>query len=128
MPNDESSTKCSAKILLVEAHKAQCSMIKSVVPTPSKCYLTSLILFLVSAGMASTDIVVRKRLDAQGHVVLNSTKRPLVEVDHWASFWKGWLLNIPFLPAVFMLILGVALWIRSKIKGKHNSETVRSSP
>jgi hypothetical protein len=72
-------------------------------------------LLMVSAGMASTYTVFRKRLDADGHVMLNSNGRPLVEVDQWASFWNGWPSNLPFVAAIFLLILGVVLWIRSRI-------------
>ena len=93
-------------------------MNKSIAPTPSKCFLTSLILFLVGVSMASSYGVFRKRLDADGHVMLNSNGRPLVEIDQWASFWNGWPSNLPVVAALLFFILGVVLWIRSKIKGK----------
>ena len=57
----------------------------------------------------STYTVLRKCVDTDGHVMLNFDGRPLVEVDHWASFWNGWPSNIPIVAAIFPIILGGAL-------------------
>ena len=64
--------------------------------------------------MATTSIVLRKRVDAQGNVILAPNGHPLVEVDYWASFWHGWPSNIPWVLAEFFLILGIVLWIRGR--------------
>jgi hypothetical protein len=48
-------------------------------------------------------------LDEHGRVMVGSNGRPLVEVDHWASFWNGWYSNIPGIAWVVFLMLGIFL-------------------
>lgn len=91
-------------------------MIKSIFPTHHKCFLISLILFLVGVGMASSYAVFRNRLDDEGHVIMDSNGRTLVEIDQWASFWNGWPSNLPIVAAMLIFALGVVLWARSKLK------------
>jgi hypothetical protein len=78
-------------------------------PSPCACFVTSILLLLLGAGLATTFTVVRKQLDAHGHVILGPNGRPLVEVDQWATFWNGWYSNIPGILSVAFLGLGVFL-------------------
>ena len=91
---------------------------KSIVPTPSTCFLTSLIFLFVGLVMVTDTGVFRKRLDADGRVMLLPNGRPVIEVDQWASFWNGWPSNLPLVAAILFLFLGVVLWFRSRIKEK----------
>lgn len=68
--------------------------------------------------MVTDSGVFRKRLDADGRVMLYPNGCPMIEVDEWASFWNGWPSNLPLVAAILFLILGVVLWIRSRIKEK----------
>lgn len=89
-------------------------MLRRVIPAPRTCLMLALILFSVAGAMATTSFVLRKRVDDFGNVTFDSAGHPMYEVDQWASFWNGWLSNIPWVTAQFFLIFGVALWIRSK--------------
>ena len=89
-------------------------LIKRFVPNPCTCFVLSVLLFLLGAGLATTYTVLRKRLDDSGHVMLAPNGRPLVEVDHWASFWNGWPSNLPAVAAIGFLLLGIVLLLLGK--------------
>jgi len=74
----------------------------------------SVLLFLLGAGLASSYAVFRKRLDESGHLLLAPNGRPLVEIDHWASFWNGWPSNLPGVAAIGFLLLGITLLLLGK--------------
>ncbi len=89
-------------------------LIKRFVPSPCTCFVLSVLLFLLGAGLATTSTVLRKRLDESGHVMLAPNGRPLVEVNQWASFWNGWPSNLPVVAAIGFLLLGIVLLLLGK--------------
>jgi hypothetical protein len=89
-------------------------IIERVIPRPRTCFMLTLILVLLAGAMATSSFVLRKRLDALGNVMMDPNGQPMFEVDQWASFWKGWPSNIPWVLAQFFVVLGIVLWIRGK--------------
>lgn len=90
-------------------------IVERVIPRPRTCFMLALFLALFAGAMATSSFVLRKRVDALGNIMTDPSGQPLYEVDQWASFWRGWPSNIPWVLAQFFLILGIVLWIRGKI-------------
>ena len=88
--------------------------IKRFVPSPCTCFVLSGLLFLLGAGLATTYTVLRNRVDESGHVMVAPNGRPLVVVDHWASFWNGWPSNLPAVAAIGFLLLGIILLLSGR--------------
>ena len=83
--------------------------LRQFAPSPCACFVTSILLLLLGAGLATTFTLFRKQLDEHGHVIVGPNGRPLVEIDHWASFWNGWYSNILGIASVLFLALGILL-------------------
>lgn len=45
-------------------------MLKWIIPSPKTCFLWSMLLLLVSAGLATDSMVFRKRLDEHGQIII----------------------------------------------------------
>jgi hypothetical protein len=76
--------------------------------------MLALFLALLAGAMATSTFVLRKRVDSLGNVLMDPNGQPMFEVDRWASFWRGWPSNIPWVLAQFFVFLGIVLWIRGK--------------
>ena len=100
--------------------------ISRFVPNPKICFILTGILLLVAGSLASSNFVVRNRVDDYGQVMRSPDGLPLIEVDQWASYWNGWPSNIPVTGALVFFVLGIALLIHRKLAdGSQSTESKR---
>ena len=91
------------------------------VPTPQTYFILTVVLFLLGCGMTSTTFVLRKRVDHDGQIMLSPDGNPIFYIDSWASYWNGWLSNIPVTLAFGFLALGIVMLLRGMPYNDHLS-------
>ena len=84
-----------------------------------RCFFWAISLMLIAAALA-TDTVVFQH-DASGKMPTDQYGYPMLKIDHWASFWNGWLANVPavlayafFVGGVWQLLIKVMKRLRPK--------------